>query len=387
MIDGNIESGREELIVYFTGTNTLSGGFVATGTGSHKLVFGCEEIDQLTMGSDIPTDFEVAYNNMLKKTVVDGKYVIALPNDFGLIVDNTLITPQNRKNVLGDQVDDEDEASVKFDGFSKLILNNASVKSLTMGNMELPETDEKKTLTIYLENLKKDDNACNVIDIRQTGKIVTFTGDADKKGNYQIEIKTSEEAPGSMKVIFSLLKLATLGIGPNSSVNDVIAKVFDGIALKYSDSFEFSLDQQNMTITLAQKLTPIVPGGKGDDPVGDEDDKDIDFENLAELRTVSLKNRVVNNMLFVTNDNHEKGTEDDGWDTVGKSLALNSKMKKKDLKKALKRTPGTEEFAQYFKGIVFKVKRGIGYVQLKNVKGDEHTWLCIQVGKKGKLRK
>jgi hypothetical protein len=62
-------------------------------------------------------------------------------------------------------------------------------------------------------------------------------------------------------------------------------------------------------------------------------------------------------------------------------------MKKKDLKKALKRTPGTEEFAKYFKGIVFKVKRGKGYVQLKGVKGDAHTWLCIQVGKKGKLRK
>ena len=394
-IDGDIESGREELIVYIAGTNTLTGGFVATGSGSHKLVFGCEDTDTLTMGSDIPNDFEAVYNNLLKKTKVeeDGKYMIALPSDFGLMVDGMPITPKNRKNVFEDDVDDEDEASVKFDGYSKLILNNASVKSLTMGNMELPLADDKeaqtqkKTLTIYLENLKKDADACNVIDIRQTGKIVTFTGDADKKGNYQIEIKTSEEAPGSMKVIFSLLKLATLGIGPNSSVDDVIETVFDGIALKYSDSFEFSVDPLNMTITLAQKLTPIVPGAKGDDPVGDNGDKDIDFKNLAELGTVKLKNRVVNNILFVTNDNHEKFAEDDGWDTTGECLALNSKMKKKDLKKALKCTPGTEKFAKYFKGIVFKVKRGIGYVQLKDVKGDAHTWLCIQVGKKGKLRK
>jgi hypothetical protein len=393
-INGDIESGREELIVFLTGTNTMTGGFKVTGDGSHKLIFGCEDNDTLTMGNNIPNDFEVAYNNLLKKTVVDGKYMIALPSDFGLTVDGILITPQNRKNVFEDDVDDEDEASVKFDGYSKLILNNASVKSLTMGNMELPEVDGKKTLTIYLENLKKDADAYNVINIKSNSesKIVTFTGDADKKGDYQIEIKTSEEAPGALKILFGLSNLVDFGLSLNTTINDetiksVIEKVFDGIALKYSDSFEFSIDPLNMTITLAQKLTPIVPGAKGDDPVGDEGDKDIDFENLAELGTVKLKNKVVKNILFVTNDNHEKGIEDDGWDTEGKCLALNSKMKKKDLKKALKCTPGTEKFAKYFKGIVFKVKRGKGFVQLKGVKGDAHTWLCIQVGKKGKLRK
>lgn len=393
-INGDIESGREELIVFLTGTNTMTGGFKVTGDGSHKLIFGCEDNDTLTMGNNIPNDFEVAYNNLLKKTVVDGKYMIALPSDFGLTVDGILITPQNRKNVFEDDVDDEDEASVKYDGYSKLILNNASVKSLTMGNMELPEVDGKKTLTIYLENLKKDADAYNVINIKSNSesKIVTFTGDADKKGDYQIEIKTSEEAPGALKILFGLSNLFDFGLSLNTTINDetiksVIEKVFDGIALKYSDSFEFSIDPLNMTITLAQKLTPIVPGAKGDDPVGDEGDKDIDFENLAELGTVKLKNKVVKNMLFVTNDNHEKGTADDGWDDSKNCLALNSKMKKKDLKKALKRTPGTEEFAKYFKGIVFKVKRGKGFVQLKGVKGDAHTWLCIQVGKKGKLRK
>ena len=393
-IDGDIESGREELIVFLTGTNTMTGGFKVTGDGSHKLIFGCEDNDTLTMGNNIPNDFEVAYNNLLKKTVVDGKYMIALPSDFGLTVDGILITPQNRKNVFEDDVDDEDEASVKFDGYSKLILNNASVKSLTMGNMELPEVDGKKTLTIYLENLKKDADAYNVINIKSNSgsKIVTFAGDADKKGDYQIEIKTSEEAPGALKILFGLSNLSDFDLGLTTTINDetiksVIETVFDGIALKYSDSFEFSIDPLNMTITLAQKLTPIVPGAKGDDPVGDEGDKDIDFENLAELETVKLKNKVVKNILFVTNDNHEKDIEDDGWDTVEKCLALNSKMKKKDLKKALKYTPGTEKFAKYFKGIVFKVKRGKGYVQLKGVKGDAHTWLCIQVGKKGKLRK
>ena len=399
-INGDIESGREELIVFLTGTNTMTGGFVATGSGSHKLIFGCEDTDTLTMDNDIPNDFEVAYNNLLKKTVVDGKYMIALPSDFGLTVDGILITPQNRKNVFEDDVDDEDEASVKYDGYSKLILNNASVKTLTMGEMDLPLADgkepqtQKKTLTIYLENLKKNADAYNVINIKSNSesKIVTFAGDADKKGDYQIEIKTSEEAPGALKILFGLSNLFDFGLGLNTTINDetiksVIEKVFDGIALKYSDSFEFSIDPLNMTITLAQKLTPIVPGAKGDDPVGDEGDKDIDFENLAELETVKLKNKVVENILFVTNDNHEKGIEDDGWDTEGKCLALNSKMKKKDLKKALKYTPGTEKFAKYFKGIVFKVKRGNGYVQLKGVKGDAHTWLCIQVGKKGKLKK
>ena len=398
-INGDIESGREELIVFLTGTNTMTGGFVATGSGSHKLIFGCEDTDTLTMDNDISNDFEVAYNNLLKKTVVDGKYMIALPSDFGLTVDGILITPQNRKNVFEDDVDDEDEASVKFYGYSKLILNNASVKTLTMGEMDLPLADgkepqtQKKTLTIYLENLKKDADAYNVINIKSNSgsKIVTFEGDADKKG-YQIEIKTSEEAPGALKILFGYSNLLDFGLGLTTTLNEetinkVIEKVFDGIALKYSDSFEFSIDPLNMTITLAQKLTPIVPGAKGDDPVGDEGDKDIDFENLAELETVKLKNKVVNNILFVTNDNHEKLTEDDGWDDSKNCLALNSKMKKKDLKKALKCTPGTEKFAKYFKGIVFKVKRGKGYVQLKGVKGDAHTWLCIQVGKKGKLRK
>ena len=399
-INGDIESGREELIVFLTGTNTMTGGFKVTGDGSHKLIFGCEDNDTLTMGNDIPNDFEVAYNNLLKKTVVDGKYMIALPSDFGLTVDGILITPQNRKNVFEDDVDDEDEASVKYDGYSKLILNNASVKSLTMGEMDLPLADDKeaqtqkKTLTIYLENLKKDADAYNVINIKSNSgsKIVTFAGDESKKDDYQIEIKTSEEAPGALKILFGLSNLLDFGLGLNTTINDetiksVIETVFDGIALKYSDSFEFSIDPLNMTITLAQKLTPIVPGAKGDDPVGDEGDKDIDFENLAELETVKLKNKVVNNILFVTNDNHEKLTEDDGWDDSKNCLALNSKMKKKDLKKALKCTPGTEKFAKYFKGIVFKVKRGKGYVQLKGVKGDAHTWLCIQVGKKGKLRK
>ena len=391
-INGNIESGREELIVFLTGTtNTMTGGFKVTGDGSHKLIFGCEDNDTLTMGNDIPNDFEVTYNNLLKKTKVevDGKYVIALPNDFGLTVDGQLVTPQNRKNVLDDQVDDVDEASVKFDGYSKLILNNAAVKRLEMGEMDLPEVDGKKTLTIYLENLKKDADACNVIDITNNldGKIVKFTGDESKKGDYQIEIKTSDEAPGSMKVIFGLSNLSALGVSTTSTTDEVIAKVFDGIKLKYSDSFEFTLDKDNLTITIAQKIPTIVQVVKGATPVPKVAVKAVDFNKISILKTASLNNKVVDRVLFSLNDTHVKGVKDDGWNPETKSLVLNSVMTKSQLKKAMKFTPGTKKFAKYFKGITIKVSRSHGYLTFDNVCGDGNTYLCVKIGKKGKIKK
>ena len=393
-IDGDIESGREELIVFLTGTNTMTGGFKVTGDGSHKLIFGCEDNDTLTMGNDIPNDFEVTYNNLLKKTKVevDGKYMIALPSDFGLTIDGIMITPQNRKNVLGDQVDDVDEASVKFDGYGKLILNNAAVKRLEMGEMDLPLVDGKKTLTIYLENLEGKDDAYNVIDIKDNSgsNIVSFTG--NNSSDYQIEIKTSEEAPGSLKILFGPSNLSDFSLGLNTIINDetiksVIKTVFDGIALKYSDSFEFTLDQQNMTITLAQKIPTIVQVEKFSAPVAKVTTKAVDFSRLNKVKTLNLRNTVIDKVHFSLNDTHEKGFADDGWDSQTNSLVLNSVMTKLQLKNAMKFTPGTKKFAKYFKGITIKVSRSHGYLTFNNVCGDGNTYLCVKIGKKGKIKK
>ena len=393
-IDGDIESGREELIVFLTGTNTMTGGFKVTGDGSHKLIFGCEDNDTLTMDNDIPNDFEVTYNNLLKKTKVevDGKYMIALPSDFGLTVDGILITPQNRKNVLGDQVDDVDEASVKFDGYGKLILNNAAVKRLEMGEMDLPLVDGKKTLTIYLENLEGKDDAYNVIDIKDNSgsNIVSFTG--NNSSDYQIEIKTSEEAPGSLKILFGPSNLSDFSLGLTTTLNEetinkVIEKVFDYIALKYSDSFEFTLDQQNMTITLAQKIPTIVQVEKVSAPVAKVTTKAVDFSRLNKVKTLNLRNTVIDKVHFSLNDTHEKGFADDGWDSQTNSLVLNSVMTKSQLKKAMKFTPGTKKFAKYFKGITIKVSRSHGYLTFNNVCGDGNTYLCVKIGKKGKIKK
>ena len=264
----------------------------------------------------IPYPIVVGFTSGIAVTI----FTTQIKDLFGLTIDGIMITPQNRKNVFEDDVDDEDEASVKFDGYGKLILNNAAVKRLEMGEMDLPLADgkepqtQKKTLTIYLENLKKDADACNVIDITNNldGKIVKFTGDESKKGDYQIEIKTSEEAPGALKILFGYSNLLDFGLGLTTTLNEetinkVIEKVFGGIALKYSDSFEFTLDQQNMTITLAQKIPTIVQVEKFSAPVAKVTTKAVDFSRLNKVKTLNLRNTVIDKVHFSLNDTHEKG--------------------------------------------------------------------------------
>ena len=351
-IEGNIISSRPTLIVSLKGDNTLNGGFVVGEIGKRELIFVSKDNDRLTMNADIPSGFETAYRKMLRKTQDDNKYVISLPTDYGLKVNGTKVTPENRENVLGD-----DGATVKFDGNNKLILNNANLNSIEMGNMELPEVNGKKTLIIHLDGDNKISNT--------TGQILNYTGNANDKDKYLIYLEIDANIYGSLELNYS------------ANLSDLLF-AFSFIQLTYNPKLNLSMNDIIKKLLISTKLSPIVPSSPSTPNEEDEEKTVTVVFADSKASTETLTNTVIDNILYTLNDTHQKNVADDGF--VGNELVINSEVSEEDIKNAMKYVPGSDEFKKYFRGITLELPNGEGSFTLtKLYSGNEHP-LCVKIG-------
>ena len=361
-INGNIAVTKEALNIYLIGKNVISG----LQSENCDLVFvpsSEDGTDKLTMDNDIQitSGNSIFYRSMLMKTQDDNKFVIALPDNYGITVNGQLITPQNRLHVLG-----ANDNSVQFDGNNKLILNNASLAgSIELGDMELlPAVGEqkKKVLKIHLDG--------STVMTDGTAKILKFTGTSANKSDYKVVLDINSNVPGEFVYKFT---------GSLQNIPKSLEDAFDGISVSKNDKLNVLINLIARTVTVSTALKPIIPGESEDpdSPTENNQEATRDFAS-SKVSTLTLDNVVVDDILYTLNDSHTKNTNDDGYHD-GK-VVLNSKVSTSDLEQAMNCTPGTEEFAKYFKGLTFEVPGGSGKIDLTDVFGQPGEVLCVKIG-------
>ena len=358
-ISGKIVVNRGALNVYLIGESEIEG----FQNDNCDLVFASsseEGGDKLTMNNDIvvSSGYHVLFRNMLMKTQIGGKYVIALPSDYSITVNGQKITPANRLHVLG-----ANDETVQFDGNNKLILNNANLtSSIELGDMDLlPVINGKKVLTIHLDG--------TTVMSESKGLVLKFTGTPTDKSDYQVVMDINSNVPGEFvyKYTGSLISIPSSFM---AAMGGNLDAVFDGISVKLDDKLNCDLKWNARTLSVSASLTPIIPGSGSNQT-------DRDFAS-SKVSTSTLDNVVIDDILYTLNDSHTKGTNDDGFDNG--QLVLNSKVSASDLEMAMNYTPGTEDFAKYFKGLTFQVPSGSGIITLNDLFGEPGEFLCVKIG-------
>ena len=99
------------------------------------------------------------------------------------------------------------------------------------------------------------------------------------------------------------------------------------------------------------------------------------------MTTEQLTNVVIDNVLYTLNDTQTAGAADDGFVTDYDGLVvLNSTVSDEELEAAMQMEPGTQEYAETFKGITFTIPQGTGFIEITSFEEEGHA-LCVKVGK------
>ena len=355
-ISGLIEVSRKALNICLKGESEILG----FQNENSELVFvpsSEEGVDKLTMNNDIQisSSSHVIYRNLLMKTKVGDKYVITLPNNYGITVNGQLITPANRLHVLG--IGNE---TVQFDGNNKLILNNANLTS----SIEIGDMDGVRVLTIHF--------AGTTVMTENTGLVLKFTGTQTNKSDYKVVLDINGNTPGEFVYKYNG-GLMSIPQSFFEAMSGKLDAVFDGISVMLDNQLACNLNWNARALSVSASLTPIVPTS-GDNQQG----ATRDFAT-GKVSTLTLDNVVIDNVLYTLHDCHTKNTNDDGYQNG--QVVMNSKVSSSDLEKAMNCRPGSEDFAKYFTGLTFQVPAGSGIITLNDLSGEEGEFMCVKIGK------
>ena len=336
-IDGDITSGIETLVVVLKGENTMTGKFVNSGSGN-KVVFTTTDINgKLTMGGAIEgLTAEFRYQLELNDNV------IALPADYGITVNETLVTPGNRDNVLGDN-------TVWFDGNNTLTLDNASVTSITVAQEnKLPD----KTLMIRLMGSNT---------ITNDGNAVAYdNGGSDQK--MKLTFITPEEAGSTL-------------VYTNTDETPTAETAFRNFDVEYKNNLTSTIDNSNKTLTVAIPLLPVVTA---ENPVS----RTIFSEELNS--TSQTNNDNINGGLLVTmNENPDNPTNTGGYNQITNQLEFteSSAMTQGQVNN-VSALPGTSDYATQFTGITGFLEAGEYILEMFGIEltSDEMYDFFVKIG-------
>ncbi len=256
------------------------------------------------------------------------------------------VTNYNLSDVLGDGTDAK-PASVQYDGHSRLVLNNATLKGIIVGTTNnLPESG----LEIYLEGAStitnNDDYAVKYEGTDVLLKLTFLTGgDAPGMLTYTSGSDTPETVFANMNVNFRN-KLARTTEANVTTVRTPLQLIVDEVA------------STAQTTTTSISYSEPAPG---DEPV----------------TTNALKNLIVRNVLYTLND---LGTAEspDGYDQTKKLLVINSTMTDAQVQQvhekvmsgechpSLPSMGGQPSFEDYFRGLTFMVPAGEGVIGINS---------------------
>ena len=255
---------------------------------------------------------------------------------YKLKIDGKVVTNANRVDFFGDG------GSVKFDGHSTLILTNAHITSIESGLDELE---------IYIIG----DNS------------VSYIKDLTPEQTQKLRILTDQSEPG------------TLNLG-NAENEESVVTGFEQIVIS-EPLYVLSSDNSSndlrdaYTATIGPSMNPIVKNGTEDDK-----NKEIDYSlSPGPVASAPLVNTLIGNVLYTMRDTQKPGVDDDGYDDG--LIVLNSVMTDDGIEHAEKLIPGTDEYAQVFKGLTFMVPPGTGTITLKCKTAKGHA-LVVRLGSK-----
>ena len=269
---------------------------------------------------------------LLSSDVEDNKGTMMYGVNYGLTVDGVPVTIANAADVKNDG------GTVKFDGRSRLVLNNASLARIILGTTNtLPESE----LEIYLVG---------------SSTIANDAGYAVKSENAEAAVKlkflTGGDAPGML----------TYTNGGAASEN-----VFPGFNVIYND---------NLALTPGTNVTTVkVPLNLIVDYIG----VPVTITYDEGTYNVELDNDIINKVLYTLHDTQTEGAADDGFDNG--DIILNSVMTDAQVEATDDLIPGSEEYAAAFKGLTFIVPAGEGEIVFKDVITAGGFAFHVRIGK------
>ena len=286
--------------------------------------------------------------------------------NYGIIINNgedKPVTDQNHTDVMGDQ-------TVQYNGQGTLILNGATLKSITID----PTVFTKDSLIIYL----KGENSI-VNDVNGVANGIIYNGSNRKVNFATVDGSTTALKPGTLN--------CTYASGSASA-----QKLFgDNITISYSNNLAASLKNNTATITAA--MIPLVTDNKkeqineGDGQGIGEEIMDYIDNNLsgmtdAEITGAFGQGITINKILYVLpHDN-------DGYLIMGDDnvLCLNSQMSDGTVEEVAQKLydgdiiPGTKDFKNSFHGLCLLLPAGEGDIVLDvntGATGELHVMVGI----------
>ncbi len=261
--------------------------------------------------------------------------------DYGIIVyteqqpNGVRITEENKDAVLG-----EGDASVRFDGHNRLVLQDAQ---LSLINVTSPNKLPAEGLNIYLEGESTIENNSDYA-IQSVGVATAL----------KLTFSTGSDKPGS------LTYKAGSAIGDNN--------VFQGYDVTYNDKLTKMVE--GFTLTVKMPMGIVFVDVSSTDP---ELLKDINYANLADpdtpVATQKLVNTTINRVLYTLDDDGLPSAPD-GYDASRGRVVLNSIMTDTRVAEINDRVvsgelvPTSIAYAEIFKGLTFLVPAGPGAITL-----------------------
>ena len=285
--------------------------------------------------------------------------------NYGIIINNgedKPVTDQNHTDVMGDQ-------TVQYNGQGTLILNGATLKSITID----PTVFTKDSLIIYL----KGENSI-INDVNGVANAIIYNG-SNRKVNFATgDGSTTALQPGTLNCSYVSATTAKKLFG-------------DNITISYSNNLAASLKNNTATITAA--MIPLVTDNKkeqineGDGQGIGEEIMDYIDNNLsgmtdAEITGAFGQGITINKILYVLpHDN-------DGYLIMGDDnvLCLNSQMSDGTVEEVAQKLydgdiiPGSEDFKNSFHGLCFLLPAGEGEIVLDvntGATGELHVMVGI----------
>lgn len=287
------------------------------------------------------------------------------------------VTSVTRTNVLNDS---EGEETVQFDGVKTLILNNASLTSITIADQH-----EISELVIYLKGSNTIlNNDRNGIIYGGGSKLpLTFaTGDGSSEdcqpGTLELTYEVEDwEHPEDMNIYEHFSSVA---------YNNHLT------AIQYTDDHKINLSVPIPPIVNKQNTEQINGEGTGlGEEIKDYIDNNLSGKSPFQVIDAFGQGITINKILYVLPHN------DDGYEVVGSSnvLDLNSQMSDGSVEGVAQMlydgdiTPVSEDFKTFFHGLCYLLPAGEGKVVLDvntGTKGELHVMVGIEepVAIKGK---
>lgn len=276
-------------------------------------------------------------------------YELSVKERYNLLVNDTRVTSDNNKNVLGDGHFFYDE----------------NTKQLVVTSNESPVTIESrmKNLTIFLNGSSKLER-------------IFFNNEGDEQNTGSLTFTTYENIPGKVVLETSHADGVISGFNSLTIDNKSYTYLLDPEDGKYEGGkLVTAVGAVAMTATIGQYLKPLVNGQTVTFPPG-------------KFSIDDLTNNVIDEILYtMVQRAYDSDEDDDYYDPVESAIVLNNLNSTNGITLLLDNVekgvliPGTNDYAEQFKGgITFMVPNGEGTITL-NLKTEPGYKLMLMIGK------